>query len=527
MFVYLTFELCVLNLSDLISEPKIYGLISNDSFASMQPSTSLAQDLYSSTPHPFSQSLSSCDTEIPVHSQSFRKESSRPRGLPRTSSSAFPDPSIPDFGLYPPSRRSGLDPVCELDMPRPQGMLQNGDMAVPSTSGLDCCKHHKRERRKLARSVSKETGEECQGESGLYQVEGFRGGVSGGSRRKRRGEKSVESLRSLSTRSSGSTESYCSGTDRDTHSTLSSLHSEQTSSTHVESLVSLSLDEGGTTEPSITSGEGNKNPHANEISPKTTNANEPTTPKTTSQATSHDGELLKKEECGVWASPDTSVDSTQLCKEAEQDDAKPKSASHSDASHSERRRSSKKRASSFDAARYHDYTCFRSIAKPRSAIFAKNDEDSSDLSELSHASSLNSAHRIELSHTTGTSQKKEKERERGKKRASRRAASTGSAKVQMRKCANESQHLEAPADPRPLSTSKSDLEAKEGEVLDAASLLGRASQLETVTRSRNSLPCPISITDTHDTARGTHTHTLTFIQTLSHTHLCLLLACTV
>ncbi|KAF4089812.1 hypothetical protein AMELA_G00042720 [Ameiurus melas] len=407
------------SVKDLISEPKIYSLISNDSFASMQPSTSLAQDLYSSTPHPFSQSLSSCDTEIPAHSQSFRKESSRPRGLPRTSSSAFPDPSVPDFGLYPPSRRSGLDPVCELDTPRPQGALQSGDSAVPSTSGLDCCKHHKRERRKLARSISRETGEECQGESGLYQVEGFRGGISGGSRRKRRGEKSVESLRSLSTRSSGSTESYCSGTDRDTHSTLSSLHNSTYS-------------------------------------------------------------LL------------------------EQRRRQPKLASHSDASHGGRRRSAKKRASSFDAARYHDYTCFRSIAKPRSAVFAKNDEDSSDLSELSHASSLNSAHRVELSHAPSTSQKKEKdkERERGKRRASRRTASTGSAKVQLRKCDNEPHHLGAPANPRALSTSKSDLEAKEGEVLDAVSLLGRASQLESVTRSRNSLPCPISIVDTHDAARA-------------------------
>ncbi|XP_047668946.1 pecanex-like protein 1 isoform X3 [Tachysurus fulvidraco] len=488
--------------ADLTSEPKIYGLISNDSFASMQPSTSLAQDLYSSTPHPFSQSLSSCDTEIPAHSQSFRKESSRPRGLPRTSSSAFPDPSIPDFGLYPPSRRSGLDPVCELDTSRPQGALQSGDTAVPSTSGLDCCKQHKRERRKLARSISRETGEDCQGDSGLYQVDGFRGGISGGSRRKRRGEKSMESLRSLSTRSSGSTESYCSGTDRDTHSTLSSLHSEQTSSTHVESLISLSLDEGGTTEPSITSGEGNKNPHANELSPKSVNTNEPTTPKNTSQTTSHEGEEFKTEGSGARTSPEASADSTHLFKETAQDDAKPKSANHSDASQSGRRRSAKKRASSFDAARYHDYTCFRSIAKPRSAVFAKYDEDSSDLSDLSHASSLNSAHRVELILTPGTSQKKDKEREKGKKRASRRTASTGSAKVQLRKCPNEPQHLGAPTDPRPLSTSKSDLEAKEGEVLDAASLLGRASHLESVTRSRNSLPCPISIADTHDTARA-------------------------
>ncbi|XP_062851744.1 pecanex-like protein 1 [Trichomycterus rosablanca] len=493
---------------DLALEPKIYGLISNDSFASMQPSTSL----YSSTRHPFSQSLSSCETEIPAHSQSFRKESSRPRGLPRTSSSAFTDPSVPDFGLYPPSRRSGLDPVCELDMSRPQGALDNGDRqepAVPSTSGMDCCKRHKGEQRKLARSVSHETGEECEGESGLYQVEVFRGGISGGSRRKRRGEKSVESLRSLSTRSSGSTESYCSGTDRDTNSTLSSLHSEQTSSTHVESLISLSMDEGGATEPSIASGEGNKNPHANEISPKASNTND-SVPKITSQTTSNEGEGPVKEEGGARTNTDASTDPVYLSKDTEQDDAKPSSVSHPDASHSARRRTAKKRASSFDAARYHDYTCLRGVTKPRSTVFAKNEEDSSDQSELSHTSSFNLAHRVEPSHAPSTShskphserREKEKDRDKGKKRASRRAASTGSAKLQIRKSSNTSHHLGAPVDPRPLSTSKSDLEAKEGEVLDAASLLGRATQLECVTRSRNSLPCPISIGDAHDTARA-------------------------
>ncbi|XP_037394208.1 pecanex-like protein 1 isoform X2 [Pygocentrus nattereri] len=294
---------------DMMSDPKMYCLVSNGSFASMQPSTSLAQDLYSSTPHPFSQSLSSCDTEItahiPAHSQSFRKDPSRPRGLPRTSSSAgsaFPDSSVPEFSLYPPPRRGGLDPVCELDTSRPQraleGKEQQQDSAVPSTSGMECYRQHKRERRRLARSVSRETGEgEYEGESGtgLYQVESVHGGSSGGAAvREKGGGPSMDSLRSLSTRSSGSTESYCSGTDRDTNSTLSSLHSEQTSSTHVESLLSLSGDERGASGPSdslsasLASGEANKNPHANELSTKPA-TDDPSTPANASQTTSLEG----------------------------------------------------------------------------------------------------------------------------------------------------------------------------------------------------------------------------------------------
>uniref|UniRef100_A0A4W6FE45 Pecanex-like protein n=1 Tax=Lates calcarifer TaxID=8187 RepID=A0A4W6FE45_LATCA len=260
----------------------------------------------------------------------------RSRGLPRTSSSAgsaFPDPCLPDFALYPPPRRGGLDPVCELETVRPHRpgpgdregaeRLYQQDQAVPSTSGIECYRH--KEQRRVARSASREAGE---GSSGLYQVEvGGNGKSSGGGGKSQGGERSADSLRSLSTRSSGSTESYCSGTDRDTNSTVSSFHSEQTSSTHVES------------------------------------------------------------------------------------------------------------------------------------------------SAKTHA-------RV-LSLDSGTAA-----------------------------CLNDPSRLGAPAGPRPLTTSKSDLEAKEGEVLDAASLLGRASQLESVTRSRNSLPNQAAFTEPQDATaaslRGTY-----------------------
>ncbi|KAL6488123.1 hypothetical protein MHYP_G00047490 [Metynnis hypsauchen] len=410
---------------DMMSDPKMYCLVSNGSFASMQPSTSLAQDLYSSTPHPFSQSLSSCDTEItahiPTHSQSFRKDPSRPRGLPRTSSSAgsaFPDSSVPEFSLYPPPRRGGLDPVCELDTSRPQraleGKEQQQDSAVPSTSGMECYRQHKRERRRLARSVSRETGEgEYEGESGtgLYQVESVHGGSSGGAAvREKGGGPSMDSLRSLSTRSSGSTESYCSGTDRDTNSTLSSLHSEQTSSTHVESLLSLSGDERGASGPSdslsasLASGEANKNPHANELSTKPA-TDDPSTPANASQTTSQEG----AEPHGSGGGARTS-DPSQADEAAETDDVKPKSAdpvqrATSSAGRSGRRRNAlgKKRANSFDASRHRDYMSLRGLAKPRSAVFAKGEEDSSDQSELSHASSLHSAHQLSTDSSSSTS----------------------------------------------------------------------------------------------------------------------------
>uniref|UniRef100_A0A671SJ92 Pecanex-like protein n=1 Tax=Sinocyclocheilus anshuiensis TaxID=1608454 RepID=A0A671SJ92_9TELE len=512
-FIYFSFPL------DLMLDTKMFCLVSNDSFASMQPSTSLAQDLYGSTPHPFSQSLSSCDTEITAHlsthSQSFRKESSRPRGLPRTSSSAgsaFPDPSLPEFSLYPPPRRGGLDPVCEMEASR------------------------------ISRSVSRETGEGmCAGEggSGLYQSEGVQGG------RERKGGRSAGSLRSLSTRSSGSTESYCSGTDRDTNSTLSSLHSEQTSSTHVESLLSLSGDEkvnAGHTDPrnsNMASGEANKNPHANELATKLPVGDAPKS--TNSEGQQGEGTV----EAGPRTSVDVSAGLAHQHQEAEPDKVHPKTASlvhraasSSAANHSGRRCNGKQRASSFDASRHREYICGRGMAKPRSAVFMKGEEDSSDQSELSCASSLHSTHQLSTDSSSSTlhscpspedrrgpslraktngvqthgqkykETEREKDKEKGKRKASRRTPSTGSAKTHARvlsldssttACLNDPHHLGAPASSRPLTTSKSDLEAKEGEVLDAASLLGRASQLESVTRSRNSLPCPISLSHTQDT----------------------------
>uniref|UniRef100_A0A8C2WY96 Pecanex-like protein n=1 Tax=Cyclopterus lumpus TaxID=8103 RepID=A0A8C2WY96_CYCLU len=527
--------------SDLLSDTKMYCLVPNDSFASMQPSTSLCPselsretaDLCNSAAYHFSLSHSSCDTEVTTHasmqSQSYRKEL-RARGLPRTSSSAgsaFPDPCLPDFTLYPPPRRGGLDPVCELEAARPHRpgvcvrdgaeRLYQQDQAVPSTSGIE----------------SKSQG----------------------------GERSADSLRSLSTRSSGSTESYCSGTDRDTNSTISSFHSEQTSSTHVESLLSLSGDEpvrdrgdaksapadGRTSSlgsissrgvSNLPSREANKNPHANEVTAK-----QPAdTPSSATQELVGPGRC--QEEPGIRTNADGSTGVGAAEPEQVKDDGQPKSAnivqrtSSLSTGRSGRRRTGKKRASSFDASRHRDYMSLRGMAKPCSAVFTAGGEgDSSDQSELSCASSLHSTHHLstdssssattrschspegcyralKAKHTAASSStgkaaaaSEARMRTEGKRRNSRRAPSTGSAKTHARvlsldsgtaACLNDPSRLGAPAGPRPLTTSKSDLEAKEGEVLDAASLLGRASQLESVTRSRNSLPNQAAFTEPQD-----------------------------
>uniref|UniRef100_A0A3Q3AX36 Pecanex-like protein n=1 Tax=Kryptolebias marmoratus TaxID=37003 RepID=A0A3Q3AX36_KRYMA len=535
---------------DAFSYTKMYCLVPNDSFASLQPSTSLcpselsreAADLCSSSAYHFSLSHSSCDTELTAHasmqSQTFRKEL-RSRGLPRTSSSAgsaFPDPCLPDFTLYPPLRRGGLDPVCELEAAKPhrpgicdREQLYQQDPVVPSTSGEE--RHS-----------------------------------SAGGGKSQAGEQSADSLKSLSTHSSGSTESYCSGTDRDTNSTVSSFHSEQTSSTHVESLLSLSGDERGRDQAetlpapadgrasslgsisahglsNVPSREANKNPHANELTAKQT----ADTPSAATQELVEPGASL--EQPGVRTSADGSMGVDAPEQEQAKDDSHRKfdtivqRTSSLSAGHSGRRHSGKKRASSFDASRHRDYLSVRGMAKPCSAVFtAGGEDDSSDQSELSCASSLHSTHHLSTDSSSSTTPRschspeghfrglKSKHsaskapssstgkgaagseaglRTGGKRRTSHRTPNTGSAKTHTRvlsldsgtaACLNDPSRLGAPSGHRPLTTSKSDLEAKEGEVLDAASLLGRASQLESVTRSRNSLPNQTAFTESHDAA---------------------------
>ncbi|XP_073923767.1 pecanex-like protein 1 isoform X7 [Castor canadensis] len=556
---------------DLATDRKLFRLVSNDSFISIQPSlSSCGQDIprdfsdkvslpSHSHHHHVDQSLSSaCDTEVaslvPLHSHSYRKDH-RPRGVPRTSSSAvaFPDTSLNDFPLY--QQRRGLDPVSELESSKPH-------------------------------SGSKESLVETSCLPGEFQLAGdlknsnSQPPTKSGKSKALNADKSMDSLRSLSTRSSGSTESYCSGTDRDTNSTVSSYKSEHTSSTHIESILSeheespkvgkrsarkkercadpeeksscasdqrtssdktaLEVDtNSGAPEAqdfqasdemhnqkalsTSASEEANKNPHANEfIAP----GDRP--PEKTAE---------NKEEQNEKSS--VSVDS-KVCKDAggkqKEGDVRPKSSSliHRTASahKSGRRRTGKKRASSFDSSRHRDYVSFRGVSgtKPHSAIFC-HDEDSSDQSDLSRASSIHSAHQFSSDSSSSTTshlcqspegkysalKTKHVHKERGtdsehthkahlglegtgKKRATRRTSSTNSAKTRARvlsldsgtvACLNDSNRLMAPESIKPLTTSKSDLEAKEGEVLDELSLLGRASQLETVTRSRNSLPSQV------------------------------------
>ncbi|XP_069453017.1 pecanex-like protein 1 isoform X5 [Ovis canadensis] len=557
---------------DLAADRKLFRLVSNDSFISIQPSlSSCGQDLprdfsdkvslpSHSHHHHVEQSLSNaCDTEVaslvPLHSHSYRKDH-RPRGVPRTSSSAvaFPDTSLNDFPLY--QQRRGLDPVSELESSKPH-------------------------------SGSKESLVENSCLPGEFQLVGelknsnSQPPTRSGKSKPLNADKSMDSLRSLSTRSSGSTESYCSGTDRDTHSTVSSYKSEQTSSTHIESILSEheespqvakkssqkkegcaeaedknscagdertsgaktavdeSTDSGaqGAKEPNGSGGahgqkglstsaseEANKNPHANEF---------------TSQGDTPPGKTAENQE-EEGEKPAVSVDS-KVSKDVggkhKEGDVRPKSSSliHRTASahKSGRRRTGKKRASSFDSSRHRDYVSFRGVSgtKPRSAIFC-HDEDSSDQSDLSRASSVQSAHQLGSDSSSSTTshscqspegrysalKSKHAPKERGtdsehthkahlgpegtgKKRTTRRTSSTNSAKTRARvlsldsstvACLNDSSRLMAPESVKPLTTSKSDLEAKEGEVLDELSLLGRASQLETVTRSRNSLPSQVA-----------------------------------
>uniref|UniRef100_A0A8D1E2D4 Pecanex-like protein n=1 Tax=Sus scrofa TaxID=9823 RepID=A0A8D1E2D4_PIG len=569
---------------DLAADQKLFRLVSNDSFVSIQPSlSSCGQDLprdlsdkvslpSHSHHHHVDQSLSSaCDTEVaslvPLHSHSYRKDH-RPRGVPRTSSSAvaFPDSSLNDFPLY--QQRRGLDPVSELESSKPH-------------------------------SGSKESLVENSCLSGDFQLIGELKNSNSqppprsGKSKPLKADKSMDSLRSLSTRSSGSTESYCSGTDRDTHSTVSSYKSEQTSSTHIESILSeheespkvgkksgqkkeccadpedksscasdkRTSSEKTALEASTNSGaqeakdsntsdephnqkglstsaseEANKNPHANEFTPqgdiplgKTAENKEEESDKS---AVSADSKAVK-----------------EVGGKQKEGDVRPKSSSliHRTASahKSGRKRTGKKRASSFDSSRHRDYVSFRGVSgtKPHSAIFC-HDEDSSDQSDLSRTSSVQSAHQFSSDSSSSTTshscqspegrysalKTKHAPKERGtdsehahkahlgpegtgKKRTARRTSSPNSAKTRARvlsldsgtvACLNDSSRLMAPESIKPLTTSKSDLEAKEGEVLDELSLLGRASQLETVTRSRNSLPSQVAFPEgeEQDTVSG-------------------------
>ncbi|KAM9646369.1 pecanex-like protein 1 isoform 4-T4 [Trichechus inunguis] len=572
---------------DLATDRKLFRLVSNDSFISIQPSiSSCGQDLprdfsdkvslpshSHSHHHHVDPSLSSaCDTEVaslvPLHSHSYRKDH-RPRGVPRTSSSAvaFPDTSLNDFPLY--QQRRGLDPVSELESSKPH-------------------------------SGSKESLVENSCLSGEFQLVGdlkkssSQPPTKSGKSKPLKADKSVDSLRSLSTRSSGSTESYCSGTDRDTNSTVSSYKSEQTSSTHIESVLSehdespkvgkksgrkkencvdaeekssCTSDKRTSSEKTALEGstnsrvqeakdsntssdthnqrglstsaseDANKNPHANEF---------------TSQGDKPLGKTSENKEEQQSDKSAVSVDS-KICKDVggnqKEGDVRPKSSSliHRTASahKSGRRRTGKKRASSFDSSRHRDYVSFRGVSgtKPHSAIFC-HDEDSSDQSDLSRTSSVQSAHQFSSDSSSSTTshscqspegryralKTKHIHKERGtdsehthkthlcpegtgKKRTTRRTSSTNSAKTRARVlsldsgtvvCLNDSNRLMAPESIKPLTTSKSDLEAKEGEVLDELSLLGRASQLETVTRSRNSLPSQVTFPEgeEHDAVSG-------------------------
>uniref|UniRef100_A0A8D2IX46 Pecanex-like protein n=1 Tax=Varanus komodoensis TaxID=61221 RepID=A0A8D2IX46_VARKO len=547
--------------TDLAADRKTFHLVSVDSFVSIQPSLSSAQELPRDSSdkvclpnsHHIDPSVSNaCDTEmaslVPLHSHSYRKDH-RPRGVPRTSSSAvaFPDVSLNDFSLY--QQRRGLDTVSELEASKP-------------------------------RSGSKESIAENSCLSGVFQLDDILKCSSpqlltkSSKSKSLQADKSVDSLRSLSTRSSGSMESYCSGTDRDTISTVSSYKSEQTSSTHIESVLSeheesskeekksskkkdcfvdsddcsFAADKRTSSERTAVetstssciqelgglnasedmhnqralstsaSEEANKNPHANEL---------------TTQADQPPGKSVEKRE---EQKEKSSMVDARTCKEMvgkqKEGDVRPKSCSliHRTASahKSSRRRTGKKRASSFDTSRHKEYISFRGVSgtKPHSAVFC-HEEDSSDQSDLSRTSSMQSAHQFSSDSSSSTTshscqspegkynalKTKYIVRERGtdlensykihfgsegngKKHSTRRTSSANSAKNRTRVLSLDSGTVACLNDPnlmmpdtiKQLTTSKSDLEAKEGEVLDELSLLGRASQLESVTRSRNSLP---------------------------------------
>lgn len=558
----------------MAADRKTFHLISVDSFVSIQPSLSTAQELSRDSTdkvclpnqHLDPSGSNTCDTEmaslVPLHSHSYRKDH-RPRGVPRTSSSAvaFPDVSLNDFPLY--QQRRGLDTVSELEACKP-------------------------------RTGSKESLAENSCISGVFQLDDILKCsspqllVKSSKSKSLQADKSVDSLRSLSTRSSGSTESYCSGTDRDTISTVSSYKSEQTSSTHIESMLSehevspkeekksskkkncavdsddchIATNKRMSTERTIVetntssciqveeclnaseemhnqralstsaSEEANKNPHANELTTQTEQS--PRNP------------TVKREEHKEKSSMVDSRTFKEMVEKQKEGDVRPKSCSliHRTASaqKSSRRRTGKKRASSFDTSRHKEYISFRGVSstKPHSTGFC-HDEDSSDQSDLSRTSSMQSAHQFSSDSSSSTTshscqspegkfnalKTKYIAKERGtdlensykthlgtdaivKKHSTRQTHSTNGAKSRTRVLSLDSGAVACLNDPnlmmpdtiKQLTTSKSDLEAKEGEVLDELSLLGRASHLESVTRSRNSLPNQPMFTEREDQEKG-------------------------
>ncbi|XP_034273576.1 pecanex-like protein 1 isoform X4 [Pantherophis guttatus] len=559
---------------DLTADRKTFHLVSVDSFVSIQPSLSTAQELSRDSTdkvclpnqHIDPSVSNACDTEmaslVPLHSHSYRKDH-RPRGVPRTSSSAvaFPDVSLNDFPLY--QQRRGLDTVSELEACKP-------------------------------RTGSKESLAENSCISGVFQLDDILKCsspqllVKSSRSKSLQADKSVDSLRSLSTRSSGSTESYCSGTDRDTISTVSSYKSEQTSSTHIESMLSdhevspkeekksskkkdyavdsedchVATNKRTSKERTIVetktssciqveeclnaseemhnqralstsaSEEANKNPHANEL--------------TTQAEQSPGNPAVKRDEHKEKSSVVDSRTFKEMVEKQKEGDVRPKSCSlihrTGSAQKSSRRRTGKKRASSFDTSRHKEYISFRGVSanKPHSAGFC-HDEDSSDQSDLSRTSSMQSAHQFSSDSSSSTTshscqspegkfnalKTKYIAKERGtdlensykihlgtdaivKKHSTRQTHNTNSAKSRTRVLSLDSGAVACLNDPnlmmpdtiKQLTTSKSDLEAKEGEVLDELSLLGRASQLESVTRSRNSLPNQPMFTEREDQEKG-------------------------
>ncbi|KAB0394374.1 hypothetical protein E2I00_002161, partial [Balaenoptera physalus] len=301
-------------------------------------------------------------------------------------------------------------------------------------------------------------------------------------------DKSMDSLRSLSTRSSGSTESYCSGTDRDTHSTASSYKSEQTSSTHIESI--LSEHEGS---PQVGKNSAQKKECCAEPEDKSSCASDKRTSseKTALEVSTNSGVQEPKDSNSADDMHNRKGLSTSASEEANKNPHANEFTSQGDTplgkTAENKEEESDKSAVSVDSK----------VGKDVGGKQKEGDSPEGRYSALKtkHApkergTDSEHAHKAHLG-PEGT----------GKKRTARRTSSTNSAKTRARvlsldsgtvACLNDSTRLMAPESIEPLTTSKSDLEAKEGEVLDELSLLGRASQLETVTRSRNSLPSQVA-----------------------------------